>query len=323
VKNSRLLSGISSSELKKASLALRQGNLVAFPTETVYGLGADATNSKALQKIFSVKGRPQNHPLIVHVHDMAAMELWVERVPDYAVKLAKKYWPGPMTLILNRSALASDFITGGQETVGIRIPNHAVALHLLQEFHSLGGLGIAAPSANRFGQISPTSAQDVVEELADHLDESDMILDGGSCSIGIESTIIDCTAPTPRILRPGYIYLDKEDSNLNSQEVSSAEVSVPTVSGSLAKHYAPKAKVILSDRPKPGQAFIALDVFVTPAGVFRISSPKDTEEFARKLYCSLREVDQRGFGEVVISPPTGGELEKAILDRLTKAANGR
>ena len=194
--------------LAGAAAQLKAGRLVAIPTETVYGLGADATNAEAVARIYSVKGRPADHPLIVHLADAQDIAEWAAEVPDFAIDLARSFWPGPMTLILNRSELAQDFITGGQETVGLRVPDHTLALAFLQEFKKIGGKGVAAPSANRFGHVSPTTAIAVHEELGEYLDRDDLILDGGPSLVGVESTIIDCTSTAPRILRPGAITVE-------------------------------------------------------------------------------------------------------------------
>ena len=190
---SQFLSNCTADAMLDATAHLKAGDLVAFPTETVYGLGADACNSQAVARIYEVKGRPSDHPLIVHIASMDRMGDWAREVPEYAIKLARDFWPGPMTLVLKRSDLAKDFITGGQETVGVRVPDHVVALALLEAFEKVGGKGVAAPSANRFGHVSPTSASAVVEELRDYLSKDDLVLDGGSCAVGVESTIIDCT----------------------------------------------------------------------------------------------------------------------------------
>jgi L-threonylcarbamoyladenylate synthase len=205
---SQFLSNCSVDALAAAAQALKNGSLVAFPTETVYGLGADATNAQAVARIYEVKGRPPDHPLIVHIADLEYLEQWISDIPEYAIALAREFWPGPMTLILQRSKLAKDFITGGQSTVGIRIPDNSLALGLLEAFHKLGGAGIAAPSANRFGQVSPTTAEAVQEELGKYLLATDLVLDGGQSSVGVESTIIDCTGEFPRILRPGAITIE-------------------------------------------------------------------------------------------------------------------
>ena len=188
-----LLSNCTADAISNAAAALQAGALVAFPTETVYGLGADASNEEAVRRIYEVKGRPVDHPLIVHISSMNLLDVWASDIPEYAIKLARDYWPGPMTLVLKRTSEARDFITGRQDSVAIRVPNNLIALSLLQTFESKGGKGIAAPSANRFGQVSPTSSEDVISELASFLIEEDLILEGGKCEVGIESTIIDCT----------------------------------------------------------------------------------------------------------------------------------
>lgn len=307
--------------LVRAAHALRSGSLVAFPTETVYGLGADASDAKAVERIYQVKGRPKDHPLIVHVANMQAIEDWVEDVPDFAISLVRAFWPGPMTLILKRSALAEDFITGGQETVGLRVPNHPIALALLHEFQKLGGKGIAAPSANRFGHVSPTSADAVISELAKYLTSVDLILDGGLSLVGVESTIIDCTSELPKILRPGAI---TEEMIMDTTNLS---VEKPRgyirVSGSLEKHYSPRAKVILDIEPKAGDGFIAISSIKTPDGVIRLAEPRDDEDFARLLYSALRKADDSSLARVIVQQPVGGGIAIAIRDRLLRASRGR
>mgnify|MGYP006166352291 CR=1 FL=1 len=196
------VSNCTADSLAQAAQLLKKGGLVALPTETVYGLGADATNPAAVARIYSTKGRPANHPLIVHVSSLEAALKWTSFQPAYLESLASAFWPGPMTLIFKRSELAEDFVTGGQDTVGLRVPDHAIAQALLKAFESIGGKGIAAPSANRFGHVSPTTAEAVHEELGEYLDAEDLILNGGPSMVGVESTIIDCTADAPRILRP-------------------------------------------------------------------------------------------------------------------------
>ena len=320
--NSQFLSSCSTDAIHKAAEKLKSGHLVAFPTETVYGLGADATNEEAVRRIYKVKGRPNNHPLIVHVSSMNALEIWALDIPDYAIELARVFWPGPMTLILKRSDVAKDFITGSQNSVGIRVPSDTVALELLSQFESLGGLGIAAPSANRFGQVSPTSAHDVQIELGEYLSGNDLILEGGKSEVGIESTIIDCRNMTPAILRPGTVTKSMINSVVQVEYAISTE-SQFRVSGNLEKHYAPKAKVIINQTPKSGQAFIALSSFQTPNGVYRISTPLNVVEFARDLYAGMRKADELGFSELIIEVPEGPGIEIAIIDRLRKASNGR
>lgn len=307
--------------LVRAAHALRSGSLVAFPTETVYGLGADASDAKAVERIYQVKGRPKDHPLIVHVANMQAIEDWVEDVPDFAISLARAFWPGPMTLILKRSALAEDFITGGQETVGLRVPNHPIALALLHEFQKLGGKGIAAPSANRFGHVSPTSADAVISELAKYLTSVDLILDGGLSLVGVESTIIDCTSELPKILRPGAI---TEEMIMDTTNLSVVKPGGNIrVSGSLEKHYSPRAKVILDIEPKAGDGFIAISSIKTPDGVIRLAEPRDDEDFARLLYSALRKADDSSLARVIVQQPVGGGIAIAIRDRLLRASRGR
>jgi L-threonylcarbamoyladenylate synthase len=305
-----------------AAQKLMDGDLVAFPTETVYGLGADATNETAIAKIYAAKGRPADHPLIVHVHSMAAMGDWADEIPAFAIALARDFWPGPMTLILNRSSLAQDFITGGQNSVGIRVPDHVVALALLSAFHGLGGKGIAAPSANRFGHVSPTTAQAVKDELGSYLNEQDQILDGGPCTVGVESTIIDCTGDVPKILRPGAITAEMITTSTGLDALDSTGTLIRT-SGSLDAHYAPAAQVLLDQQPLAGQGFIALATTTTQQDVIRLASPYNDVEFAQSLYASLRKADELGLSHVVIEQPTGSGIAVAIRDRLMRAANGR
>ena len=303
-----------------AAANLLAGDLVAFPTETVYGLGADACNAAAVARIYSVKGRPADHPLIVHVASMDALGDWASDVPEYAISLARDFWPGPMTLIMKRSALAADFVTGGQDTVGIRVPAHPVALGLLEAFARVGGKGVAAPSANRFGNVSPTTAQAVSDELSVYLSESDQILDGGACDVGVESTIIDCTADAPRILRPGAITEEmiKHSTGLGALDVDGVAIRV---SGSLDSHYSPVAKVVLDQSPEAGQGFIAMSDVATPDGVVRLAAPQTPDEFARVLYSSLRAADAQGLATVVVQQPQGAGIAIAIRDRLKRAAH--
>jgi L-threonylcarbamoyladenylate synthase len=306
--------------LSRAAKQLKDGHLIAFPTETVYGLGADAQNESAVARIYKVKGRPADHPLIVHIGDWQLMGEWAEEIPDYAIDLARAFWPGPMTLILKRSELAKDFITGGQETVGIRVPNQTLALQLLNEFSKIGGKGIAAPSANRFGQVSPTTAEAVRQELGAFLSESDAILDGGPCAVGLESTIIDCTGANPKILRPGAITVE-DIKGVSGLEVESPESSEIRVSGSLENHYAPDAQVLLDTEPKPGDGFIALAEIPTPNGVIRLAAPKTLEAFAHDLYAALREGDAKELMRIVVAQPKGDGIAIAIRDRLKRAAS--
>lgn len=305
--------------LALAARALKEGYLITFPTETVYGLGADANNESAVSRIYKVKGRPQDHPLIVHIADWQTMGEWADQIPDFAIDLARAFWPGPMTLILKRSELAKDFITGGQDTVGIRVPNQTIALQLLTEFTKLGGKGVAAPSANRFGQVSPTTAQAVQEEIGAFLDSKDVILDGGPCAVGVESTIIDCTGSNPRILRPGAITAE-DVKGVTGLDVQSLEHSEIRVSGSLENHYAPNAEVVLDVTPEAGDGFIALADIPTPPGVIRLAAPKTPEVFAHDLYAALRAGDAKELKRIVVTQPKGDGISIAIRDRLKRAA---
>ena len=313
-----------------AAAHLKAGDLVAFPTETVYGLGADASNSEAVARIYSVKGRPNDHPLIVHIASMERMGDWAREVPEYAIALARNFWPGPMTLVLKRSELAGDFVTGGQDTVGVRVPDHPVALGLLEAFGRLGGKGVAAPSANRFGNVSPTTAQAVADELSDYLADVDQILDGGPCQVGVESTIIDCTGDVPRILRPGAVTSEmiNESTGLSlgvSKTAISAHVNQEEirVSGSLESHYAPMATVVLDRAPSSGEGFIAMAGVMAGNGVVRLAAPESHQDFARVLYSALRAADEQGLDTVVVEQPAGDGIAVAIRDRLMRAANSK
>ena len=317
----QFLSTCSANAITDAAANLLAGGLVAFSTETVYGLGADACNADAVARIYSVKGRPADHPLIVHLASMASLGDWADDVPEYAISLARDFWPGPMTLVVKRSGLAGDFVTGGQDTVGVRVPNHPVALGLLEAFERTGGKGVAAPSANRFGNVSPTTAQAVSDELGDYLADGDQILDGGPCDVGVESTIIDCTGDVPRILRPGAITAQMITESTGLEVVGVVEESTIRVSGSLEAHYAPAAKVVLDRSPVAGQGFIAMADVVAGEGVVRLAAPKTDEEFARVLYSALRAADEQGLETVVIAQPAGDGIAVAIRDRLKRAAH--
>jgi L-threonylcarbamoyladenylate synthase len=317
-----IISNCTAAAVSDAASSLIAGNLVAFPTETVYGLGADATNQSAVARIYAVKGRPTDHPLIIHLSSLSNLDKWARDIPEYAIKLARKFWPGPMTLILPRTKLAKDFITGGQDNVGIRVPQHTVAQALLKAFESQGGLGVAAPSANRFGKVSPTCADDVKSELADYLSTDDLILDGGQSEVGVESTIIDCTNPTPLIIRPGAITAAMINDLLQIQikvltNTSSNQIKA---SGLLQSHYSPKAKVFLSTKANPGDGFIALANTPTPDGAIRLAAPKNNKEYAQLLYQALRLADTKQLQNVIVIPPTGDDLAVAICDRLEKSA---
>ena len=318
-----IISNCTASAIKDAATTLMKGDLVTFPTETVYGLGADACNKDAIARIYKVKGRPKGHPLIVHISSLGNLDKWARDIPEYAVNLARSFWPGPMTLILPRTVLAKGFITGSQDNVGIRIPSHTIALALLKEFEDQGGLGVAAPSANRFGAVSPTTAAAVELELGDFLSENDQILDGGPCLVGVESTIINCTKNKPSILRPGAVTKEMIENTLGltiDLITSNSESIQIKAAGLLESHYAPKAKVFLTGLPAVGDGFIALDSFATPAGVVRIAAPKTNEEYAHILYEAFRLADSRGLSRVFVIPPTGRGIALAINDRLSKSA---
>jgi L-threonylcarbamoyladenylate synthase len=310
-----------------AAANLLAGGLVAFPTETVYGLGADACNADAVARIYAAKGRPADHPLIVHVASMDGLGDWADDVPGYAISLARDFWPGPMSLVVKRSGLAGDFVTGGQDTVGVRVPDHPVALGLLEAFVRAGGKGVAAPSANRFGNVSPTTAQAVADELGDFLADGDQILDGGPCDVGVESTIIDCTGGVPKILRPGAItaQMISESTGLEVAGQGLGDAGVDSnairVSGSLEAHYAPAATVVLDQSPVAGQGFIAMADVVAGDGVVRLAAPKSHDEFARVLYSALRAADEQGLETVVVAQPAGDGIAVAIRDRLKRAAH--
>jgi L-threonylcarbamoyladenylate synthase len=318
-----IISSCTASTLKDAAASLRSGNLVAFPTETVYGLGVDATNENAVAHLYQVKGRPSDHPLIIHISSMANLDNWAREIPEYAIKLARTFWPGPMTLILPRTNLAKDYITGDQDSVGIRVPSHPLATALLTEFEELGGLGVAAPSANRFGKVSPTTADAVVEELSGYLSPTDLILDGGPCEVGVESTIINCTQDIPEILRPGAITANmiSDVTGLQvKQLITGSNKLTIKAPGLLQSHYAPKAKVFLSTTPNLGDGFIALSDIPTPPGAIRLASPKNNKEYAQILYQVLRLADTKQLSNVIVIPPTGDDLAIAICDRLEKCA---
>lgn len=301
-----------------AAQSLKAGGIVALPTETVYGLGVDAENETAIARMYRIKGRPKDHPVIVHIAEYQDLSYWTTEIPDYAARLANAFWPGPMTLILPRSGAAKDFITGGQEFVGVRIPAHPIALQLLRNFRELGGHGIAAPSANRFGEVSPTSAQHVINDLGDLLGDGDLVIDGGESVVGVESTIIDCSRALPRILRLGAI------TEAMIEEVTpidpDADLAEIRVSGSLAKHYSPRAKVMIDVVPEPGDGVIAIATFDTQDDVIRLSAPASIEEFARNLYGAFRKADSMGLERVVVILPHGDGLAAAIRDRVSRAA---
>jgi L-threonylcarbamoyladenylate synthase len=306
-------------EIKRAAQALMDGNLVAFPTETVYGLGADATNEKAVSRVYSVKGRPTDHPLIVHISSINQLDKWAVDIPEYAIKLAKEFWPGPMTLILKRSEIAKDFITGSQENIGVRVPAHPMALALLSEFKKLGGLGVAAPSANRFGAVSPTNSHAVLDELGQEFETKDLILNGGQCTIGIESTIVNCLGIVPSIIRPGSITVEMINKLLANNYVQNNTSKEVKASGNLDNHYAPKAKIIVNGEPKRGEGLIALSSIKTPNGVERLLAPTNIDQFAEGLYEAFRLADKLNLGVVNVYTPENTGIGIAVNDRINKA----
>jgi L-threonylcarbamoyladenylate synthase len=314
---------LSSNQVAAAVAILREGGLLGLPTETVYGLAANAEDSIAVGRIFTVKGRPTSHPLIVHIASADKLDEWAKEIPDYAFTLAEKFWPGPMTLVLKRTERVQDFVTGGQPTVGIRVPSNQTAQAILQSF----GGGLAAPSANRFGQVSPTTADHVIKGLAEYLDsDMDAVMDGGSSEVGLESTIIDCTAVVPKILRPGSITA-LQIAEVTELEVAAADGSI-VVPGSLDAHYAPKAKVHLVSNPlepndaTAGAGFFALAAVTSPTDVVRLGSPMDATAFAQELYAALHKADELHLENVFIVVPAGSGVEVAIQDRVVKAATG-
>lgn len=309
---------------------LRAGGLVGLPTETVYGLAALASDDQAVRRVFAVKGRPSNHPLIVHIAQASDAHDWGLDIAPYADRLATSLWPGPLTLILRKQDWVPNSLTGGQPTVAVRVPSHPVALAIITEAGP-----VAAPSANRFGRVSPTSADAVAQELAEALDERDLILDGGNCAVGVESTIVDCTSDAPRILRAGF-YGDEVIEQAAGVALDAAHAATaPRVPGSLAAHYAPKTRVTLL---KPAEVntvsiarlsrawFLALtsesvdEAHVVSAA--HCTRPEDATAFARLLYATLRAADAADVDEVIAIPPQGRGIAVAIRDRLQRAATG-
>jgi len=325
------------SDYARAVELLRAGELVAFPTETVYGLGADAANPAAVAKIFAAKGRPADHPLIVHVCGHDAVDRWAEQIPPVAWELMETFWPGPLTLILKKQAWVPDAVTGGQETVGLRVPGHPVALALLRRFAASGGGvpgqgGIAAPSANRFGRISPTTAAHVLEELGDRVP---LILDGGHCAVGIESTIVDCSRSEPVVLRPGHIAPAHLEAVLGCRPLIETADGAPRVSGSLAAHYAPQTPMRLiggerlldfinAQRHKGDTCGVISHNQPPQAGMPHLwrMLPADPTGYAHDLYAALRDMDHAGVGLIAVEALPAGPDWAAVADRLRRAAAG-
>lgn len=322
---------VTSQHLSHAVATLRGGGLVAFPTETVYGLGADASNPDAVKKVFAAKGRPRDHPLIVHLASIAQLNDWVREVPPAAQRLAQKFWPGPLTMIFKRAPRVSDLVTGGQDTVAIRVPSHPVAQALLSAF----GGGVVAPSANRFGRVSATTAAHVRAEFGDAVD---CVLDGGECDVGIESTIVDVsgslTKTAPTLLRPGWITARDIEAVLG-MPLAQPNANSPRASGTLAKHYAPATPVMLVEADLIYELAASLTrqgkrVAVLAREARRpmleslvwIAAPADAAGYAHQLYANLRALDAAAVDVMIIEPPPLALEWAAIGDRLTRAAAG-
>ena len=314
---------VTEQEIENAALVLRQGGLVAFPTETVYGLGADASNPAALKKIFAAKGRPADHPLIVHIADVSELKNWVSEVPRAAWLLAEKFWPGPLTMVLKRAPHINDLVSGGQNSIGLRVPAHPVAQRLLRAF----GGGIAAPSANKFGRLSPTAAEHVRQELGNAVE---LVLDGGDCEVGIESTIVDLTRQAPAILRPGRISAQQVSDALLSP-LGENGIDRPRVPGSLASHYAPRLPLILI-HPDQIEGYVRQQAGTAIAVLARRGRPRDSkaalwqvaaelpEDYARQLYAALRRLDESGCRMIVVEEPPLLPEWVAVRDRLGRAS---
>lgn len=333
---------------RAAASALLRGALVVLPTETVYGLAGRADDPEAVARIYATKGRPSLHPVIVHVADPtldpSAPGSWVREAPDYARKLAAACWPGPLTLVLPRSARATDDVTGGQDTVALRVPAHPLALAVLRAMDDLdpGGAphGVAAPSANRFGHVSPTTVAHALADLGDRLTPDDLAIDGGACEVGVESTIVDCTGPQPRVLRPGRIGIaDIEHvTGLAADDSMTSGIRVP---GALPSHYAPAASIALAPDVEALQAYVDAAVeggttparigviasagITTPEGTTRLLEPESLDAYARGLYDALRRADVSGIAFIVAVPPSADTagVSEAIADRLRRASAPR
>jgi len=319
-------------DIARAAAILRAGGLVAFPTETVYGLGADASNPAAVAKIFAAKGRPQDHPLIVHLGSIELLPQWAREIPPAAQKLAAAFWPGPLTLILERARDVPDCVTGGQDTVGLRIPGHPVALELLKAFAGEEDgrrfSGVAAPSANKFGRISPTTAEHVRAELGAAVD---CVLDGGECGVGIESTIVDLSRGRAVLLRPGEI-TPAQIATVLGAEVELPDAAAPRVSGALDSHYAPRTPLDLvaaADLPARlaalrGKKLAVLARAEAPAGLKDVSwqtAPRAAAGYAHELYASLRRLDALGCAAILVEAPPSAPEWQGVNDRLKRASS--
>jgi len=323
---------VTDQDIADAVAALADGQLVAFPTETVYGLGANARNAAAVARLYAAKGRPPDHPVIVHIASADDLPLWAREVPDSARRLAARFWPGPLTLVLKRASGVRDAITGGQDTVAVRCPAHPLALRLLRALREVGIDGVVAPSANRFGRISPTTAAHVREELADSVA---MVLDGGPCAVGIESTIVDVSGERPRVLRPGMITAEEIAACLGA-ELDETTAAAPRVSGGLPSHYAPLTPLELLD-PEPCVARVrallasgervgllastgTLGLLGVAERLLAIPAPPAPEAYARSLYASLRELDAGACARIIVETPPPGPDWRGVTDRLRRAS---
>ena len=313
------------SDITKAVTALASGKLCAIPTETVYGLAANALDESAVARVFVAKERPADHPLIVHVATAADVTEWITELPKWASDLTTAVWPGPLTIVGPRTEIASNSITGNQDTVAVRVPSHPIAQELLNQLKNIGVKGLVAPSANRFGHVSPTSAAHVLADLGEYLKaHGDLILDGGDCQVGVESTIVLATGSQPVILRPGAVTA-ADIKRITGVEVSKATINAPRVSGALDSHYSPTAQVILvTDAAEleleSNFGFLALAQIPTPPGMVRLAAPVTIEDFAHELYSCLRAGDDLKLKTIYVVPPTGDGLAQAINDRLQRAA---
>ena len=313
--------------LSDAVAALARGELVAFPTETVYGLGADASNPQAIARLYAAKGRPSAHPVIVHIANIASLARWAREIPPAAQRLASACWPGPLTLVLKRAPHVLDAVTGGQDTVAVRCPDHPLALALLEACAAVGIPGLVAPSANRFGRVSPTTAGHVLDEFGAGIT---CVLDGGACAVGIESTIVDVSTGTPRVLRPGMIS-EARIAAILGERPAEVDAPVPRVSGALAAHYAPRTPLRLVE-PSGLAALTAhgsVAVLAFPAslsqlperaGLLRRPASDAPADYARALYANLRELDVLGCALIVVERPPNTEAWGGIIDRLQRAA---
>ncbi len=310
--------------IRRAVELLNQGELVAFPTETVYGIGADAANSDAVKKIFEVKGRPAGHPLIVHVADTSAVYRWASEVTEAAEKLADAFWPGPLTMILPRTNLVAPEVVGDRDNIGLRVPSHTVAAALCGSFDG----GIAAPSANRFGGVSPTTAQHVLDDLDGKIAA---VIDGGPCEVGIESTIVELVDNEITVLRPGSITRDMLSEKLEGVDaevdVAAALTQVARAPGMCESHYSPSTPLQMVQHPELGGVMASAVVSLAVIAPFEVETqpcwvmPKDVDGYARELYSTLRAADKSGVEQILIVPPEQGEGSEAVLDRIRKAAS--